>query len=290
MAVVLPSAMSTRLCLKRSLEFSPDLDIVTRATQDKDLELLYQLGATEVVQPEFEASLELSAHLLTRLGLDKSKIQTQLQAIREGRYTDFRTERSSFAIQRDVRSAAQDLNNRWCTLPGNSPLLGMSLAETDSRRLTGVAFMAIRRAGGEELDYPDSTTLLEKGDRLLLVGQPEEIQAFNDLAEGAVAEPITDASCQWVMVQANSPIKGKSLGTLNINQQYRVQVQSIRHKGELIRFPTGNMVLTEGDRLLLCGAAGDMPAVSSLIQGPMPEFDHPLSSDPDGSLPEPLEV
>jgi monovalent cation:H+ antiporter-2, CPA2 family len=278
------------LCLKRSLEFSPDLDIVTRATQDKDLELLYQLGATEVVQPEFEASLELSSHLLNRLGLDQAAIQTQLQVIREGRYTDFRTERSSFAIQRDVRNAAQDLNNKWCTLPENSPLLGMSLAETDSRRLTGVAFMAIRRAGGEELDYPDPNTVLEKGDRLLLVGQPEEIQAFNDLADGEVAEPITDASCQWVTVQANSTIKGKVLGTLNANQQYRVQIQAIRHKGELMRFPTRDMVLTEGDRLLLCGAAGDMPAVSSLIQGPMPEPDHPLLSDPEGSLSAPIEV
>jgi monovalent cation:H+ antiporter-2, CPA2 family len=290
MAVVLPSAMSTRLCLKRSLEFSPDLDIVTRATQDKDLELLYQLGATEVVQPEFEASLELSAHLLSRLGLAQAEIQTQLQVIRAGRYTDFRTERSSFAIQRDVRSAAQELNNKWCLLPENSPLLGMSVAETDSRRLTGVAFMAIRRANGEELDYPDPTTVLEKGDRLLLVGQPEEIQAFNDLADGEVAEPITDASCQWVMVQANSPIKGKVLGTLNANQQYRVQIQAIRHKGELMRFPTRDMILTEGDRLLLCGAATDMPAVSSLIQGPMPELDHPLLPDPEGSLSKPLEV
>jgi CPA2 family monovalent cation:H+ antiporter-2 len=246
--------------------------------------LLYQLGATEVVQPEFEASLELSSHLLNRLGLDRDAIQTQLQVIREGRYTDFRTERSSFAIQRDVRDAAQDLNNKWCTLPENSPLLGMSLAETDARRLTGVAFMAIRRGGGEELDYPDPTTVLEKGDRLLLVGQPEEIQAFNDLADGAVAEPITDASCQWVTVRAHSSIEGKALGTLNANQQYRVQIQAIRHKGELMRFPTGDMVLTEGDRLLLCGAAGDMPAVSSLIQGSMPELDNPLLPDPEGSL------
>jgi monovalent cation:H+ antiporter-2, CPA2 family len=220
--------------------------------------------------------------LLNRLGLEESAIQPQLQLIREGRYTDFRTERSSFAVQREVRSAAQELNNRWCTLPENSPLLGMSLAETDCRRLTGVAFMAIRRAGGEELDYPDPTTVLEKGDRLLLVGQPEEIQAFTELAEGEVAEPITDASCQWVMVRANSPVKGQPLATLNADRQYRVQVQSIRHKGELIRFPTGDTVLSEGDRLLLCGAATDMPAIASLIQGSLPELELPfLSPDAD---------
>jgi Kef-type potassium/proton antiporter, CPA2 family (TC 2.A.37.1) len=44
MAIALPDPMSTRLCLKRALELVPDLDIVVRANQDKDIELLYQLG------------------------------------------------------------------------------------------------------------------------------------------------------------------------------------------------------------------------------------------------------
>jgi CPA2 family monovalent cation:H+ antiporter-2 len=290
MAVVLPSAMSTRLCLKRSLEFSPDLDIVTRATQDKDLELLYQLGATEVVQPEFEASLELSSHLLNRLGLEENAIQTQLQLIREGRYTDFRTKRSTFAVKREVRNVAKELNNKWYALPEHSPLLGMSIAEADCRRLTGVALMAIQRISGAELDYPDPMTLLEAGDRLLLVGQPEEIQAFKDLAGGGVAEPITDASCQWVMVQDNSPLKGQLLSTLNANQQYRVQIQALRHKGEMIRFPTGNTILSEGDRLLLCGAASDIPEIATLIQGPVAPLDIPFLAKVTESVAESVEV
>jgi CPA2 family monovalent cation:H+ antiporter-2 len=282
MAILLPSAMSTRLCLKRSLEFSPNLDIVTRATQDKDLELLYQLGATEVVQPEFEASLELASHLLNRLGLGTSEIQTQLQLIREGRYTDFRTTRSTFAVQREVRSAAQELNNKWYTLTDRSPLLGMSIAETDCRRLTGVTIMAVRRSSGAELDYPDPMTTLTVGDRLLLVGQPEEIQAFKDLADGDVAEPIADASCQWVMVQGSSLLKGEMLSSLNADQRYRVQIQALRHKGELIRFPTGSTILREGDCLLLCGAASDMPAVATLLQGtPEPlELSVPSATEP----------
>jgi CPA2 family monovalent cation:H+ antiporter-2 len=64
MVIALPDSMSTRLTLKRALELAPDLDIVVRANHDRDLELLYQLGAKEVVQPEFEASLEMVTHLL----------------------------------------------------------------------------------------------------------------------------------------------------------------------------------------------------------------------------------
>jgi monovalent cation:H+ antiporter-2, CPA2 family len=278
MAITLPSAMSTRLCLKRSLEFSPELDIVARANQDKDLELLYQLGATEVVQPEFEASLELSSHLLNRLGLEKENVQAQLQLIREGRYTDFRAERSAFKVQREVRSAAQELNNLWYMLPENSPLLGMSIIETDCRRLTGIALMAIQRASGEEIDYPEPITPLLAGDRLLLVGQPSEITAFKDLAGGEVSKPAEDASCQWVTVTDKSPMKGQLLSLVNVNQQYRVQIQALRRKGEFVRFPAGDMVLVEGDRLLLCGALSDLPAISNLLQGPLPDLSLSLVS------------
>jgi monovalent cation:H+ antiporter-2, CPA2 family len=278
MAITLPSAMSTRLCLKRSLEFSPELDIVARANQDKDLELLYQLGATEVVQPEFEASLELSSHLLNRLGLEKENVQAQLQLIREGRYTDFRAERSAFKVQREVRSAAQELNNLWYMLPENSPLLGMSIIETDCRRLTGIALMAIQRASGEEIDYPEPITPLLAGDRLLLVGQPSEITAFKDLAGGEVSKPAEDASCQWITVTDKSPMKGQLLSLVNVNQQYRVQIQALRRKGEFVRFPAGDMVLVEGDRLLLCGALSDLPAISNLLQGPLPDLSLSLVS------------
>jgi monovalent cation:H+ antiporter-2, CPA2 family len=278
MAITLPNAMSTRLCLKRSLEFSPDLDIVARATQDQDLELLYQLGATEVVQPEFEASLELSSHLLNRLGLEKENVQAQLQLIREGRYTDFRTERSASKKQREVRSAAQELNNTWYMLPENSPLLGMSIIETDCRRLTGIALMAIQRASGEEVDYPEPMTSLLAGDRLLLVGQPSEITAFKDLAGGEVSKPAEGSSCQWVTVTDKSPMEGQLLNLVNVNQQYRVQIQALRRKGEFFRFPAGDMVLLEGDRLLLCGALSDLMAVSNLLQGPLPDLDLSLVS------------
>ena len=46
----------------------------------------------------------------------------------------------------------------------------MSLEEADMRYLTGVSLMAIRRANGEEIDYPNNQTILEAGDRLLVVG------------------------------------------------------------------------------------------------------------------------
>ena len=254
MAIALPDPMSTRLCLKRALEIAPDLDIVVRANQGKDIELLYQLGAREVVQPEFEASLELSAHLLNGVGLPLPAIQREVQQIRNSHYLELRPERPSAEISRELKAATEEMNSKWYPLPEESPLTGMTLEETDIRRLTGVTLMAIRRAGGAELDYPDATTTLEQGDRLLIVGESNELAAFDELAKGEAAIPAENASCQWIQVLEDSTIVCKTLAELDWRRQYKIQIQAIRRENKFLRFPADDVDVQAGDRLLLCGS------------------------------------
>ncbi len=259
MVIALSDPMSTRLCLKRSLELNPDLDIVVRANKDRDIELLYQLGAKEVVQPEFEASLELANHLLSGMGLSGMIIQREMQEIRSSHYLDLRPEQPQSQIARDLRTATEALNRKWYTLPDDSPLQGMTLEEANIRRLTGVSLVAIRRAQGEEIDYPESQAKLQAGDRLLAVGQPDELAAFNELAKGEVEIPGVSTPCQWLIVSEGSPAIGKTLSQLHFRRQYGVHVQAIRREGKFIRTPDGSAELRAGDYLLLCG--GNYPLI-----------------------------
>ncbi len=265
MAIALPDPMSTRLCLKRALELTPDLDVVVRANQTKDIELLYQLGAKEVVQPEFETSLELSAHLLTELGLPLPVIQREMQLIRTAHYQELRTDRPAYQVSRELKEATQGMGNQWYPLPQYSPLIGMTLEETNLRRLTGISLMAIQREGGEEVDYPDAKTMLQPGDRLLVVGEPEELAAFDELANGKVMVPTENASCQWLLLPETSPVVGKTLAEVHIRRQFGVLVQAIRREGRFIGFPDGNSDLQVGDRLLLCGSLYSLNQASHWI-------------------------
>ncbi|MBW4642211.1 MAG: cation:proton antiporter [Goleter apudmare HA4340-LM2] len=253
MAIALPDPMSTRLCLKRALELCPELDLVVRATQDKDIEVLYQLGAREVVQPEFEASLEMATYLLTDVGLSPAVIQREMQQIRNNHYLALRPERSASEVARDLQQATLDLNRRWYPLPSGSPLIGMSLEEADIRYLTGVSLMAIRRADGQEIDYPDNQTRLQESDRLLVVGADEELAALADFAIGGAVVPGEHSACQWMTVNTDSPILGKTLVDWDIRQQYDVEVQAMRRDGKFIRSPDGSTELRVGDQMLLCG-------------------------------------
>ncbi|MBE9036447.1 cation:proton antiporter domain-containing protein [aff. Roholtiella sp. LEGE 12411] len=265
MAIALPDPMSTRLCLKRALELCPALDLVVRATQDKNIEVLYQLGAREVVQPEFEASLEMATHLLTGLGLSSDVLQREMQQIRNDHYLELRPERSASEVSYDLQQATRDLNRRWYSLPTDSPLIGMSLEEADMRYLTGASLMAIRRANGDEIDYPNNQTRLQEGDRLLVVGADEELAALAELAKGQVAVPGENSACQWITINADSPVLGKILADLDIQQSSGAQVQAIRRDGKFIRSPDGNMDLRDGDQVLLCGSLTGLSQLQPLF-------------------------
>jgi len=90
MLVCTTDTVSNRLCVQRAVEIAPDLDIVARATKDSEIDMLYQLGAKEVVHPEFEASLELSTHLLLRLGESQKNVASDILTVRQNRYAAFR--------------------------------------------------------------------------------------------------------------------------------------------------------------------------------------------------------
>jgi monovalent cation:H+ antiporter-2, CPA2 family len=263
MAIALPDPLSSRLTLKRALEVAPELDIVVRASQPKDVETLYQMGAKEVVQPELEASLELSAHVLNGMGMNL--VQQFVQQIRNSRYAGLRSDRSFDEISREVKETTIDMNNKWYGMPETSPLLGMTLEEADIRRLTGVTLMAIRRAGGLEIDYPTLDVTLEQGDRVLIVGSASEILAFDELAKGEAAVPSGGKSCQWVRVTEPSPLVAQSVAAFKQQFPAEIEIQAIRREGKFLRSPDDETIVEAGDLVLLCGSIEEINQASKWI-------------------------
>lgn len=190
MVIALPDAMSTRLCLKHALEISPELDIVVRANQYQDIELLYQLGGSEVVQPEFEASLEMASHLLVKIGLTAVQIQRQVTTIRNSHYMKLRPESTVGDITQNIQAATLGMNRRWHRLSLTSPLLGNSIASASIRPLSGATIVAIQRESGTQINYPNGGTTFQLGDSCLVVGSVEEQSVFEQLTKGEIAIPV----------------------------------------------------------------------------------------------------
>ncbi|MFQ5987361.1 MAG: cation:proton antiporter [Dehalococcoidia bacterium] len=73
--IAMPDPMAARLALDHALRINPQLDVVARVHSDFELDFLRGRGASELVQPELEASIELTRHVLCRLGLSEDKVQ-----------------------------------------------------------------------------------------------------------------------------------------------------------------------------------------------------------------------
>jgi len=92
LAIALPNPASTRILLKHALEIAPDLAIVARSHNNQEIDVLSKMGAKEVVQPEFEAALEMGSQILTTLGEAKPIVTYVLDEIREDRYLSVRSQ------------------------------------------------------------------------------------------------------------------------------------------------------------------------------------------------------
>ena len=186
MAITLPDPMATRLTLKRALSLAPDLDVTARAHVNVEIDTLYQLGAQEVVQPEFEAALEIGAHTLLKLGDSTYMVQQLVNRYRNRRYRDIVPKREEYWGSQQLELAVEGLDHRWYELGERNPLVGKTIVESNLRRVTGATIIAIERKN-QIKRYPLGSTIFERGDRLLVVGNPEEQAAFEKMVQGAMA-------------------------------------------------------------------------------------------------------
>ncbi len=85
LAVLVPDRATAEAVTRFARAHGPRLDIVARAESADDVSRLRDAGATEVVQPEFEAGVEVIRHTLGRLGVSG----TELQNITAGRRSAF---------------------------------------------------------------------------------------------------------------------------------------------------------------------------------------------------------
>ncbi len=285
LAIALPDPLATRLVLKRALSLAPELDVTVRAHNDAEIDALYQIGAREVVQPEFEASLEMGSHMLISLGISFAQVQDVLQTYRLNRYRTLLPERPDYQVALDLAQALDGLDSKWYILESGSPLAGLTLGGADVWRLTGATIMEIRRIG-ETIRYPNPQTELHSDDRLLVVGNPQEHAAFQEVLAGRI-QVITDSQERWLLVASTSTLIGQSLAQADLRRRYGVFVQAVQRQDGLLRFPPPDTVLHAGDRILASGKTNALANLQLLLNTNLKhqaDPDHEISASTSGDL------
>lgn len=88
------------------------------------------------------------------------------------------------AIVARVEAVVGGLLIDWATVRAESPAAGRSIAELEIRRRTRMTVAAIIRADGTSVIAPEPGELIGVGDQLVVVGRPEDLPRFIELAIG----------------------------------------------------------------------------------------------------------
>lgn len=162
-------------------ELRPDLPVLVRTEDERDLSRLVAAGAAEVVPDAQEASLMLGSHALLLMGVPLNRVMRRARDARNARYRLLRGFFKGMSDQPEETDAESARMYSVMMEPG-AFAVGQSLEEL---ALQDVEVSAIRRHGIRGLE-PGPETRLQEGDVVVLLGRPNAVAA----AEGRLLQGV----------------------------------------------------------------------------------------------------
>ncbi len=167
----------TMKLLAHARSHAPQVPVVVRTQDDRDLEKLQEAGATEVVPEAIEGSLMLASHALALVGVPMRRVIRVVQDQRDARYDLLR----GYFHGADDDDAQDHDTERLApvTLALGGAAVGRSVGALALHTL-GVRVVGVRRANGRTAP-PVAATVLEEGDTLVLSGRPAALAMAEEL-------------------------------------------------------------------------------------------------------------
>jgi CPA2 family monovalent cation:H+ antiporter-2 len=195
--VVVSAAIDVELVVRAVRALNPALHIVARAVRLAQIEHLQRFGIYEIVQPEFEAGLELVRQTLLHFDVPPTEIERLSDAIRTERYQPFETLHTDVQLLSQLRRARNALDIEWLTLPPDAPFVEQPIAESGIRERTGASIAALLRDGAL-LSNPGPDEVLHGGQSIAILGTPEQRTAFRDWVHAGAKNEPPDATLRVV--------------------------------------------------------------------------------------------
>ncbi len=129
-------------------QLNPDLRIISRCTDTKNIEKLKKAGADNVIALNYIGGLRMASEMI-------------------------RPHVTSF-LDKMLRDKDSPLRVEEVHVPKHSPYVGKSLHEIDFKSVGNVLLIAVRKAGGEWIYNPDSKIHIEKDMSLIVLASAEE--------------------------------------------------------------------------------------------------------------------
>ena len=176
--VAISDPLATREVVTAMRRIGPELEIVARTHFVVEIDALEAAGATAVVAEEYESTLELVAQTLRRFGVSEAAISRFSAGMREEGYELLRAP-AAVILDPWLSELLEEVATEWVEVP-DAFARTATLLELDVRARTGVTVVAIQRVGSTTANPPPEHAI-RPGDRLLVVGAPESVEALRAL-------------------------------------------------------------------------------------------------------------
>ncbi len=177
----IPDLATTRAVFRHAKQANPQIQMMARANAGDYNAIRKNAGISEIVVPEYEASLEIARQALLRLKVSPSEVQRNTEIVREELYAHIIDRGSDYQTLSQLRSAEQQFDLHWFRLSPESPFIHNPLGESNIRKRTGASVVGVVR--DEHLQpNPDANFILLSGDLVAIIGSVDERKAFCQLA------------------------------------------------------------------------------------------------------------
>jgi CPA2 family monovalent cation:H+ antiporter-2 len=173
--ITTPSAVESTTIVSQAKKINKDLSIVARADDMDHMKALQGQGIYEVVQPEFEASLELTRQALIHLNIPMSKIYDFSDVCHRELYAPLYDSEHHYSTIAKLKSVSRGLELRWVNIPENSPADGHTLESLHVRKRTGLSVVAVIRDDRLQAN-PQPDYVLRSGDLVGVIGEASQMQ------------------------------------------------------------------------------------------------------------------
>jgi len=188
--ITVPATIVAQTIVKNAHQLNPNLHIVARAEGVEQMKTLHALGVSEVVQPEFEAGLEITRQALLYLQIPATEIFQFTDKVQQNLYAPLYQAKDEYNTIAQLQRATHLLELNWFQLPEKSPLIGHTIQELKIRTRTGASVVGVIHKE-KVLANPDINYRFRQGDLVGVMGNSEQLESFRKLAQpGSFPTPI----------------------------------------------------------------------------------------------------
>ena len=184
LVVTISDPVATRRIISITRKNNPKVYIIARTRFLREMKILSELGADEIIPEEFETSVEIFTRVMTKYLMPRDEIERFIAEIRSDGYKVLRSYPKNSASIHDLAFHLPEMEITSFRINCDSSLVGQTISQIGFRKNYGVTLLAIRR-DSHILSNPGGDTIISAYDIIILLGLPIKLAEIITLSNKA---------------------------------------------------------------------------------------------------------